>query len=171
VSSQFVPHLPQKQDQSQVTPRRFVVTLFTAAVVVVLLILQSLSSEAADSRVAPVVLNSDTTIAATLNVVVGARVEFELTLTNNSSRRVEVQFPSGRTHDFAVIDSAGREVWRWSTGKMFTQVMRNRSIDAHESISFSTSWKNPDAVGTFTAVARLWSRNFPLEERAEIIIR
>jgi hypothetical protein len=82
-----------------------------------------------------------------------------------------VQFPSGRTHDFAVIDSAGREVWRWSTGKMFTQVMRNRSIDAHESISFSTSWKNPDAVGTFTAVARLWSRNFPLEERAEIIIR
>jgi hypothetical protein len=154
-----------------VTPRRFVITLFTAAVVAVLLVLQSLSSEAADSRVAPVVLNSDTTIAASLNVVVaGEQIEFQLTLTNNSSRSVEVRFPSGRTHDFAVIDSTGREVWRWSTGKMFTQVLQNKSIAPHDSISFSTAWKNPDTAGTFVAVARLWSRNFPIEQRAELII-
>jgi hypothetical protein len=56
-------------------------------------------------------------------------------------------------------------VWRWSEGKLYTQVVQNRVVDKHQSITFRADWKKPDTTGTFTAVAQLSSRNYPLEQR------
>ena len=167
--SQRVSPTPLFPKISFVIQRRVILSLLTAGAVAMLLGLRSLSSEASASRIA-LPSNADTTIVGDLTVSVGDDVGFQLTVTNNSSRRIELRFPSGRTHDFVVMDSVGREVWRWSTGKMFTQVVQNRSIDKGQSITFSTSWKNPEAIGTYTAVANLWSRNFPIEQRAQIVI-
>jgi hypothetical protein len=168
--SQRVSPTPVFRKISFVMQRRIILSLLTAGAVAMLLGLRSLSSEASASRITSLPSDADTTIVGDLTVSVGDDVGFQLTVTNNSSRRIELRFPSGRTHDFVVLDSIGREVWRWSTGKMFTQVVQNRSIDKGQSITFSTNWKNPDAIGTYTAVAKLWSRNFPIEQRTQIVI-
>src|SRR3954470_12054525 len=106
------------------------------------------------------------TIAASLDVTVGETVKFAFHVTNSSSKRVELRFPSGQTHDLVVLDAQGREVWRWSHGRMFTQAMQNKVLGASDTLTFTETWR-PEHGGTYTAVASLLSQNYPAQQRAE----
>ena len=112
--------------------------------------------------VAPRVLRD--TIAASLDVKVGDEVKFNFHVTNSSSKRVELRFPSGQTHDVVVLDAQGREVWRWSRGRMFTQSMQNKVLSSSDTLTFTETW-HPERGGSYTAVASLLSENFPAEQR------
>ena len=105
------------------------------------------------------------TIAASLDVKVGEEVRFAFHVTNSSAKRVELRFPSGQTHDVVVLDPQGREVWRWSEGRMFTQSMQNKVLGASDTLTFTESWR-PERGGSYTAVASLLSENYPTEQRA-----
>lgn len=105
------------------------------------------------------------TSALDINVQ-GDEVSFELHVTNGGPKRVELTFPSGQTHDIVVYDAAGSEVWRWSAGQMFTQALRNKELDVHETLSYSVRWRNTQLHGPLTAVASLTSTNFPVQSRA-----
>jgi hypothetical protein len=69
-------------------------------------------------------------IAAALDVKIRDGIEFTFRVTNNASRKLELLFPTGQTHDLVVVDSLGREVWRWSEGRMFTQALQNRVLES-----------------------------------------
>jgi hypothetical protein len=110
------------------------------------------------------------TVDAELVVAANTRAaRFELAVFNTADRRVEVNFPDGRTRDFAVYDAAGREVWRWSRGRLFTQVMQNKPIAAHDSTRYAEEWKAP-APGRYTVVAELRSENHPLRRAAAFVV-
>jgi hypothetical protein len=111
--------------------------------------------------------SSAMTLTPSLDVKVGNAVEFAFRVTNESDKRVELMFPSGQTHDIAVLDESGREVWRWSSERMFTQSIQNKLVSARDSISFSERWSPAGMHGKFTAVASLNSQAYPLEHRAE----
>src|SRR5687767_12415609 len=71
----------------------------------------------------------------TAQVIVNAQESsFRLSLhvKNGGKKRVELTFPGGQTHDFVVLDSAGREVWRWGKGRMFTQTLQNTLLSSGE---------------------------------------
>jgi len=97
-------------------------------------------------------------------------VRFAIEVANDSRKRVELTFPDGRTHDFVVLDSRGREVWRWSQGKMFTQAMQNRLLDAHDAVIYAERW-TPPAPGQYTLVAQLNSENYPVQQRVDFALR
>jgi len=99
------------------------------------------------------------------HVAVNGGVQLTLQITNQSDHAIEVNFANGQTHDFAVVDSLGREVWRWSAGRMFTQSIQNRLIAPRQTVSFEESWKEAPSAGSFIAVAVLESSNYPLTER------
>lgn len=102
--------------------------------------------------------------------VSGEDVRFALNVANNSRKRLEVEFPSGQSYDFVVLDSIGREVWRWANGRMFTQALRNRMLSGGDTLSFDERWEHPKRRGHFTVVATLRSSNFPMEERAQFVL-
>jgi hypothetical protein len=106
------------------------------------------------------------TIASSLDIKLGEEVKFTFHVTNSSNKRVELRFPSGQTHDVAVFDVQGREVWRWSRGRMFTQAMQNKVLSTTDTLTFTETWR-PEHAGSYTAVASLLSQNFPSEQRAE----
>ena len=99
----------------------------------------------------------------------GGEARFALAVVNTADKRVEVNFPDGRTRDFAVYDAAGREVWRWSRGRMFTQVMQNKLIAARDSAMYDETWDAP-APGRYTVVAELRSANHPLRRAATLVV-
>ena len=94
------------------------------------------------------------------------QVRFAIEVTNDTRKAVELDFPDGRTHDFVVIDERGREVWRWSAGRMFTQGMQNRLLEAHDSAVYAERWQ-PPTKGRYTLVAQLNSENYPVRQRVE----
>lgn len=110
-------------------------------------------------------------LASSLAVKVSDGVRFTLNVRNNGTRMVELKFPNGKTHDFYVLDENGREVWRWSKGRMFTQTLQNKLIKAKENAVFADSWNASNARGNFTAVAVLASANHPVEERVQFALR
>src|ERR1017187_3946300 len=103
-------------------------------------------------------------LRSTLAVVVKNGVVMDFRVVNAGTKRIEVNFPNGQTHDVVVVDSLGREVWRWSTGRMFTQTLQNRILRASDKLNYDAIWRNAPA-GKYTAIATLASENFPIEER------
>lgn len=105
------------------------------------------------------------TIGSSLDVKLGSDVKFSFHVTNSSNKRVELRFPTGQTHDLAVLDAQGREVWRWSRGRMFTQGMQNKVLGTKDTLTFTGTWR-PAHAGAYTAVASLLSQNYPVTQHA-----
>lgn len=97
-------------------------------------------------------------------------VRFALQVKNIGGKHVELTFPNGQAYDFAVLDPAGREVWRWSSGRMFTQGVQNRLLGTGEAMNAGATWAAGRAAGRYTVVATLNSTNFPSEERSEFVL-
>ncbi len=97
-------------------------------------------------------------------------VRFAIEVANDSRKRVELNFADGLTHDFIVLDANGREVWRWSAGRMFTQGMQNRLLEAHDAVVYAEQWK-PETKGRYTLVAQLHSENYPVRQRVEFALQ
>ena len=113
--------------------------------------------------------HADVKLASHLNVdVEQSEVRFALDVTNVSSKHAELDFPSGQAYDIVVVDSIGREVWRWTKGRMFTQSVQNKQLGGGESMQIAESW-TPTA-GHYTAIATLNSSNFPMEQRADFVV-
>jgi len=111
------------------------------------------------------------TVDAVLGVQQRDGIEFSFRVTNNTPRKLELLFTSGQTHDFVVLDSLGREVWRWSAGRMFTQALQNRIVESTASLSWQAAWRYEVPPGRYVAIATLLSENKPLEERVEFEVR
>ena len=137
------------------------------------------ASTASLTTAAPVVQQGTTThshhdgaaLASQLDVKPGRQdVQFALHVTNQSRKHVEVAFPNGQTHEFVVVDSAGREVWRWSTSRLFTQALQNKLLSGGETMSVGERWEHPPTRGKYTVIATLNSSNYPIQERAEFVL-
>jgi hypothetical protein len=119
-------------------------------------------------------VSSDSTVFAdvVVDAPVGARhVRFTLAVANGSSRRVELTFPSGQTHDFMVLDATGREVWRWSDGRLFTQLLQRRLLESRDVVTYRQRWPAPPSAGRYTLVAVLRSDSHPVEKRVEFSVQ
>lgn len=114
---------------------------------------------------------SKAALSSKFTVNAGRTVEFTLDVRNNTSKMVELRFPDGRTHDFYVQDARGKEVWRWSSSRMFTQGVQVKLVKARDVAVFSEVWSSSKAHGKYTAVAVLPSNNHPIEERVEFELK
>jgi Intracellular proteinase inhibitor len=111
-------------------------------------------------------------VAAVLEVKVRDGIDFVFRVTNNAASKLELLFPTGQTHDIVVVDSLGREIWKWSEGRMFTQALLNRILESHGSLAWDASLRaKAIPPGRYTAVASLLSENKPLEQRVEFEVR
>ncbi len=92
-------------------------------------------------------------------------------VSNNSRKNVELTFPSGQTYDFVVLDSVGRQMWRWGDGRMFTQALRNTLLSGGESVDYEETWSAATLpVGKYTVRAVLTSENFPIVQQTSFTI-
>jgi hypothetical protein len=111
-------------------------------------------------------------VAAQLYVhAMDSTVRLAFHVTNTGKKRVELNFPSGQTYDFVILDTLGREMWRWGNGRMFTQALRNKSLAGGEALDLEETWKESSLPpGRYTARALLTSENFPLVQQTEFTV-
>jgi hypothetical protein len=114
---------------------------------------------------------ADSTVTSRVTVdTAGGTVRFAIAVSNGTRRRVELRFPDGRTHDFAVLDAQGREVWRWSARRLFTQAVQNRLLEVDDAVVYDETWRDAEP-GRYTLVAELRSANYPLQQRLDFALR
>lgn len=98
-------------------------------------------------------------------------MRLKLHVINTSKKRLELTFASGQTHDFAILDTAGREVWRWASGRMFTQSVRNKLLGGGETMEFEEGVGDLNLpAGRYIVRATLASQNFPLVQETEFTV-
>jgi hypothetical protein len=131
---------------------------------------RSHSSETPSSVPPEMVRQANSPLATSLNVTVDDGVRLAFNVMNASASKIEIEFPSGQTHDLVVLDESGREVWRWSADRMFTQSLQTKQLDAGETIAYDETWNAGGRKGTFTAVATLNSTSHPVESRVTFTI-
>ena len=131
---------------------------------------RSHSSETPSTVPPEMVRAENSPLATSLNVTVDDGVRLAFNVMNASASKIEVRFASGQTHEFVVLDERGREVWRWSAERMFTQALQTKQLDAGESIAYDERWNAGGRRGTFTAVATLKSTSHPVESRVTFTI-
>ncbi|HEU0302609.1 MAG TPA: BsuPI-related putative proteinase inhibitor [Longimicrobium sp.] len=93
-------------------------------------------------------------------------VVLALRVTNPHQAPVQVAFLSGQTYDFAVL-GGGREIWRWSADRGFTQAVQTLTLEPGGTWSFGERWVRPPGIrGELTAVGRLTSSTHAVERTA-----
>lgn len=97
-------------------------------------------------------------------------VKFDFAVTNSGGGKAEMHFASGQTHDVVVLDTLGREVWRWSKGRMFTRLVQNKVLRNADTLEFGERWSSAPR-GHYVAVARLESSNYPIEQRTPFVVK
>jgi hypothetical protein len=98
-------------------------------------------------------------------------LHFALNLTNQSKKHVELAFPDGQVYEFTVLDSVGREVYRWGSGRMFTQSVQNKLLDGEGTIRIEERAQTTLPHGKYVAVATLRSSNYPITESSTFVLR
>ncbi len=115
------------------------------------------------------VVDPSSPLTPSLDVTVNDEVRFAFEITNDGKKKLELNFADGRTHDLVVLDSLGREVWRWSEGRLFTQAMQNRVLRTSDMLRYEEQWEAP-APGRYVAVATLASDNYPVKHQVEFTV-
>ena len=98
-------------------------------------------------------------------------INFVLHLTNSGTQPLVLEFNSAQRYDFEVRTPAGAEVWRWSSDRLFGQMMGSETIPAGDSREFRESWVPGGRTGMFVAIGRVVASNRPVEQRANFEIR
>ncbi|MBE0447737.1 MAG: hypothetical protein IBX64_06515 [Actinobacteria bacterium] len=80
-------------------------------------------------------------------VRLGDKLSLKVSVENVSSESRELSFRSGQKFDIWVKDKSGCEVWRWSYGRMFTQMLETVVIKPNEKISYTADWSMVDLNG------------------------
>ena len=105
-------------------------------------------------------------LVSSLSVEAGDTVRLTLQVTNATAGPLTLAFPSGQTYDFAVL-RGGETLWHWSADKQFMQALRDETLAAGETRTFTESWvPQGPARGEFTARAWLTSSSHPVESTA-----
>ena len=69
-----------------------------------------------------------------------------LSLTNPNDTDLTLSFRSSHQYDF-LIERKDQEVWRWSDGRMFAQVLTQLVLAPHETRTFHATWDQKDRDG------------------------
>jgi hypothetical protein len=71
--------------------------------------------------------------------------KFILSVINTEDKLLPLNFNSGQSYDFAVLDAVtGQEVWRWSRRMFFSQVLRQETIRPMKEWKFEVTWNHRD---------------------------
>jgi hypothetical protein len=128
--------------------RRILIVLLIAALLGAIGIRQA---NAADPPVG--IRYASPTVALTLDkqaYTPGAVINWRYTLYNGNDQPLVLTFTSAQVYDL-VLRNGRTTVARWSTGKMFADVMSTRTVTMGETMELKGSWKLPDnlAVGDY----------------------
>jgi len=99
----------------------------------------------------------------------GETVRLTIRLVNNGGTTTRLTFPTSRRYDMW-ITKEGAEVWRSSTGRMFTQEITYQEIGGQTGAVFSESWTAGPA-GPYIAHAVLDDASYGGEMKGDLTVR
>lgn len=103
------------------------------------------------------------------SVRAGADARWELRVTNRSAHAVTLTFPSAQPGDVS-LERDGAERYRWSEGRMFAQVIEERSLAPGEAWTCALEGTLEVEPGRYEAIGTVACRPPPPAVRAAVVV-
>jgi len=101
----------------------------------------------------------------------GERIAMTLRLTA-ATETVRLQFPTSQRFDFTLRDARGAQVWRWSEGRMFGQVLGSETLGpAQPEIVYEAEFQGELQPGWYQLEGAIVARGAPISAKLAIEIR
>jgi hypothetical protein len=88
----------------------------------------------------------------------GEVISFTLTLVNCGSEPISRHYPDQQRYEFTVSkvegDEIGEEVWRWSAGRIFAQVIGAERFETNDVVRYTEIWHQVDNAGRSVSSGR-----------------
>ncbi len=108
-----------------------------------------------------------TLTAAKPQIKPGQPVLMTFQVINTSSKVVTYNFPTGQRYDITAANAAGKAVWNWAAGRVFTENLASLKVAPGKSLVYQATWNgrdlsgHPVPPGVYTLSAHLTSNNRP----------
>ena len=97
-------------------------------------------------------------------------VRMTITAVNGTSGDLRLSFRDAQRFDF-LIERDGAEVWRWSQGLMFAQMLGEETLGPGASLTFSAECEENLEPGLYQLTGILTAHPSPLSAKINIVIR
>ncbi|MDO8886019.1 BsuPI-related putative proteinase inhibitor [Candidatus Oleimmundimicrobium sp.] len=101
----------------------------------------------------------------------GEEVPLKLNIKNTGDNPQKLSFTSGQEYEFLVNDDSGNEVWRWSYGKVFAMILREKKLEPGEELVYEVVWPQENFEGERVPVGSYVVKGYSTsDELREIIL-
>ena len=76
----------------------------------------------------------------------GETVKMRMLVRNPTATALVLNFNTAQQYDFTVKDAEGKVVWAWSQGRMFGQIVTEKTLQRGDSYTVSASWTIPGTL-------------------------
>jgi hypothetical protein len=73
----------------------------------------------------------------------GDTIRMQMLVRNPTKTAVVLNFNTSQQYDFVVSDVEGKEVWKWSDGMMFAQMVTSKTLAPGDSYTVKAEWTTP----------------------------
>ena len=101
----------------------------------------------------------------------GDRPGFRLHLANTTDRPLTLEFRNAQRFDVTVRDASGREVWRWSAGQMFAQVIGEVVLPPRGERTWTVTAPASLPPGRYAATAVVTATNAKIQATISVTVR
>ncbi|XRG77747.1 BsuPI-related putative proteinase inhibitor [Rossellomorea sp. GAMAL-10_SWC] len=92
---------------------------------------------------------------------------FIFTFKNNSDQAMFIEFQTSQIYDYKVYNAQGEQVYHFSKGKFFLQVIQHKSLNSGEQIQWKSTWnyktndgeRAPAGTYTVSVILEIWKIN------------
>ena len=101
----------------------------------------------------------------------GNPIPIRLEVFNHGDDRVTFNFGSSQRYDFWVKDKDGKEVWRWSAGKVFAQVLGQEIVGpGTRRFVYQSRYKGKLSPGTYQIKGMLNDAKRPMSASVSVVV-
>lgn len=102
----------------------------------------------------------------------GQPINIELRVLNRTGENVTLQFRNGQRFDFAIAESGGKEIWRWSRGRMFTMALGTETLGpGRTEVTYKETHTGRLAPGTYKVTGTVTASNRPMSGSVTVEVR
>lgn len=102
----------------------------------------------------------------------GEPVRMLLTAFNRAEEELTLHFNTAQRFDFVILDGSGEEVFRWSKGKLFAQVLGSETLGPDRpELSFTAELTAGLSPGSYQVQGLIVSEDRPLSAELAVLVR
>ena len=103
---------------------------------------------------------------------VGQPVNIEFCIFNRTGQEITLHYRDAQRYDFILEDDEGKEVWRWSDGRMFSQVLGEEKLGTgREEIIYAVKYQGKIKPGKYRITGSIQSIECPMTASLTIEVK